>query len=96
VSTKAPLANGDHLYGLDGLRTYLRQQRQDEYLANLCRKLLSYALGRTLLLSDDPLIEEMQQKLSANQFRFGILVETIVTSSQFLEKRGPDPRHKDS
>jgi len=72
---------------LEGLRSYLRDQRQEEFLDNLCRKLLSYALGRTLLPSDDALVVEMRQKLAANDYRCGQLVETIVTSPQFLRKR---------
>ena len=71
-----------------GCATYLRDHRKQEFLDNLCRKLLSYALGRTLLPSDDALIGQMRQKLAANDYRFGSLIETIVTSPQFLTKRG--------
>jgi hypothetical protein len=73
--------------GIDGLRTYLREARQDEFLDNLCRKLLSYALGRTLIPSDEATIAEMRAALAANEHRFGSLLETIVTSPQFLNKR---------
>ena len=31
--------------GLDGLRQYLREQRQDDFVDNLCRKLFAYAPG---------------------------------------------------
>jgi hypothetical protein len=90
VDTHATLANGRELKGLHDLRAYLREERQEEFLENLCRKLLSYALGRTLLLSDDLLVQEMRLKLADDGYRFGSLVETIVASSQFLEKRGND------
>jgi hypothetical protein len=33
----------------------------------------------------------MKAKLKANGYRFDSLVETIVTSPQFLNKRIPDP-----
>ena len=88
VDTTAVFPDGGEGKGLDGLRRYLRQHRQDDFLDNLCRKLLSYALGRTLLLSDDPLIRHMRVQLEAHEYRFGTLVETIVTSSQFINKRG--------
>ena len=42
------------------------------------------------MLSDEPLIEQMQTKLAANGYRFAPLVETIVTSPQFLNKRRTD------
>ena len=34
--------------------TYVRANRQDDFVDNLCRKLLAYALGRSLMLSDEP------------------------------------------
>ena len=42
------------------------------------------------MLSDEPAVERMQAKLAANGYRFTPLVETIVTSPQFLNKRSPD------
>src|SRR5262249_25753495 len=59
--------------GVDGLRAYLREHRQDEFVENLCRKLLAYALGRSLLPSDDDTIAEMRGRLAADGFRFGRL-----------------------
>ena len=41
------------------------------------------------MLSDEPLIERMQAKLAASGYRFTPLVEAIVTSPQFLNKRQP-------
>jgi hypothetical protein len=66
----------------------LKHNREADFIENLSRKLLSYALSRTLLLSDDALIQEMRQKLAVDGHRFGSLVETIVASPQFLTKRG--------
>ena len=88
VDAKATFPNGSEGTGLDGLRRYLAEQRQAEFVENLSRKLLSYALGRSLLLSDKSTIEQMRDQLAADGHRFGSLVETIVTSPQFLKKRG--------
>ena len=90
VQTKAIFPDGSDGEGLAGLRSYLRNNRQDEFEDNLCRKLLTYALGRTLLLSDKAVVENMQERLATDRHRFGGLVETIVTSKQFLNKRGKD------
>lgn len=95
VSSDATFPGGSRGSGLGGLRRYLRDHRQEEFLDNLCRKLLSYALGRTLMLSDEPLIEEMQLKLKRDGYRFSSLVESIVTSPQFLNRRGDDPLVKE-
>ena len=40
------------------------------------------------------MIERMQAKLAANGDRFSVLIEAIVTSPQFLNKRNPDPRER--
>ena len=87
VDTNAIFPGGQSGTGLLGLQTYMRQHRQDEFLDNLCRKLLSYALGRSLILSDELLVREMRTKLAADNDRFGSLIESIVTSSQFLNRR---------
>jgi hypothetical protein len=90
VVAKATFPDGSEGEGLGGLRSYLARQRQDDYLENLCRKLLAYALGRSLLISDDATIQTMRQRLTADGYRFDRLVESIVTSPQFLNKRGKD------
>jgi hypothetical protein len=73
--------------GLEGLRAYLHDHREAEFIDNVCRKLLSYALGRGLMLSDEPLIEDMQRRLVENDHKFRSLIEMIVTSPQFLTMR---------
>ena len=61
---------------------------------NLSRKMLAYGLGRSLLLSDQQLLDQLQTKLAADEYRFENLIETIITSRQFLHKRGlDDPRN---
>lgn len=93
IDATAKFSDGSEGTGLDGLRRYFRERRQDEFLDNLCRKLLAYGLGRTLLLSDASTVQNMRARLVANDHRFGALVESIVTSPQFLNKRGRDEHH---
>ena len=68
-------------------------EHQDEFIKQFCRKLLGYALGRTVELSDEPLLADMQIQLKNNEYRFSAAVLSIVDSSQFLHHRGRnDPR----
>ena len=46
-------------------------------------------LYEELQLSDELVIEEMQKRAAANGYRFESLIETIVTSPQFLYRRVP-------
>jgi hypothetical protein len=89
VDTRAEFPGGREGIGLPGLRDYVRLHRENDFIDNLCRKLAAYALGRTLLMSDDTLIAEMKRALAANHHRFTALVEAIVTSPQFRFKRAP-------
>ena len=90
VDTKAVFPGGSQGTGFEGVQAYIREHRQQDFLNNLCRKLLAFALGRSLLLSDEPVLERMQSKLVASSYRFTPLVEVIVTSPQFLNKRSLD------
>jgi hypothetical protein len=93
VQTAAAFPDGIDRNGLEGLRGYLHDKRQDDFVDNLCRKLFSYALGRGLLVSDKKVLDEMRARSVADGYEFGSLIETIVTSPQFLKKRGrDDPR----
>ena len=89
VDTKAVFPGGSPGDGFEGVQAFIREHRQKDFIDNLSRKLLAYALGRSLQLSDEPAVERMQAKLMANAYRFTPLVETIVTSPQFLNKRSP-------
>lgn len=90
VETTAAFPGGKEGTGLAGLTTYLRDHRQGEFVESLARKLFAYALNRTLHPGDDPLVESMTTELAKNGFRFGVLVDTIVTSPQFRNRRGTD------
>ena len=76
--------------GVAGLRSYIKDHRQDRYTENLSRKLLAYALNRSLQLSDESLVDKMKTSLAADGYRLRALVETVVTSPQFLNKRLPE------
>jgi len=90
VDTQTAFPDGSQGAGLDGLQTYIRAKREKDFQDNLCRKLLAYALGRSLILSDDITIDRMRVRLAASGGRFAPLVETIIFSPQFLTKRGGD------
>jgi hypothetical protein len=96
IDTHSKVLDGTELDGLEGLRTYLTTNRRDTILRQFCKKLLGYSLGRGLQLSDEPLLEEMQQQLKKNDFRFSVAVETIVRSQQFREIRGKDTQVADT
>jgi hypothetical protein len=88
VDAGATFPGGQTGSGLAGVRSYIRTRRQDDFEDSLCRKLLVYALGRSLMLSDEPAVARMRARLRAGNHKFAGLVEEIVQSPQFLGKRG--------
>jgi hypothetical protein len=88
IDVKTKVMDGSEIEGLDGLRNYLLTKRRDAFLKQFCRKLLGYSLGRGVLLSDAPLINEMRDQLRKNDHKLGVAFETIVRSKQFREIRG--------
>lgn len=88
IDSRTRTADGTELDGLEGLRTYLLTTRRDAFERQFCRKLLGFALGRSVQLSDQPLIDELLKQLAANEHRVGTAVELIVRSRQFREIRG--------
>ena len=91
VDTQASFPGGTDGKGLTGLQAYIRAKRERDVLDNFSRKLLVYALGRSPLLSDEPLIQRMNALLVASGYRVSALIETIVTSPQFLNRRTTGP-----
>jgi mono/diheme cytochrome c family protein len=89
VDARAPFPGGVECSGVTGLRDFVRQHRQQDFLDTFGSKLLSYGLGRSLQPSDDFTLQQMQQRLASGGYRFDTLVETIVTSPQFRNRRAP-------
>lgn len=84
ADTATELHDGTHVEGLEGLRDYLLGPRRHDVVAQFCRKLLGYALGRSVQLSDRPLLDTMAR----SDLRPATLVEHLVRSPQFRLLRG--------
>jgi hypothetical protein len=92
IDTTSRLRDGTQLDGLAGLREYLVTTRRDALVHQFCRKLMGYALGRGIQLSDMPLLEEMEQTLKKNDYHFTAVLEPVIKSPQFREIRGRDAK----
>lgn len=89
IQSIGTLPGGKTAEGITGLIDYVEKNRREDFERNLCRKFLGYALGRSVVLSDEPLLQEMQKKLHETP-RFSVLFETVVLSPQFRKQRGRD------
>jgi hypothetical protein len=83
VDAKALLDDGTRFEGIDGLRQYLLTQRKDDLVDQFCRKLLGYALGRRVMLSDRQLLKKMAAALHQEDGRLSDAILAVVRSKQF-------------
>src|SRR5688500_7729482 len=59
LDTSAVFPGGGEGAGVPALLQHIRDKRQDGFVNNLCAKLIAYALGRSLIPSDDLLVHDM-------------------------------------
>ena len=90
IDNAVALPTGKEVRGVPEFAAFLAANRIDDFSRTMNKKLLGYALGRSLQLSDQPLLDEMQEKLQKNGHRFGTLIETVVASPQFRQQRSRD------
>ena len=90
VDATARLRDGGCFEGIAGLKQYLLTQRKDDFVRQFCRKLLGYAVGRRVILSDRQLLKEIASELDKNDGRSSSAVLAIVRSKQFQFIRGAE------
>jgi hypothetical protein len=90
IDCRSRLKDGTEFADIDGLRHYLLTTKRDVFIRGFCRKLLGYALGRSVALSDTVLIDQMVAELKKPDGRLSAAVLSIVRSSQFRKVRGRD------
>ena len=95
IETRAKVYDGTTVADARELRSYLLTQKRSKVVGQFNRKLLGYALGRAVQLSDRPLLAELERQLAAHDFHCDTVVEAIVNSPQFREIRGRDATVED-
>ena len=85
IDDSGVLANQKRLSGVEGLLGYLKGEEK-QVVRTLAQKLLGYALGRTILLSDQPLIDRLAD--AGGDASVSKLAMEIVASAQFRNRRG--------
>ncbi|QDU24136.1 DUF1592 domain-containing protein [Urbifossiella limnaea] len=86
VDAKAELPGGATVDGLEGLRAELVRSRGDDFRRAVLRKVMAYALGRTLTLGDTDAADALVPALRGRGDRLGALIELVVESEPFQSK----------
>ncbi len=87
VDVTGELADKKTIVGPNGLLKYLQTQDQ-QVMKTLSKKMLGYALGRTVLASDRPLLAGMTA--AGGNASFSDLAVKIITSRQFRNRAGDE------
>ena len=87
IEDSGVLMGGTTITGVQGILDYLESQRE-QVLQNMAEKLLGYAFGRTIIASDQLLIDRITAK--GWEATFEEMAMMIATSRQFRYRRGLD------
>jgi hypothetical protein len=90
IDNVVSLPSGKQTRGVPEFGDYLVSARKQEFARTLCQKFLGYALGRSLQLSDQPLLETMQTELEKNDYKLSVLFDVVARSPQFRTQRCKD------
>jgi hypothetical protein len=80
------LPDGQEVVGVDGLKAYLVRERRAEFAKSLVSRLLTYALGRSLEISDQADVLEISADFAKDDYRLKGLIQRIVASRPFQTK----------
>ena len=92
IDNTVQLPTGKTAHGVSEFSEYLAKHRRSDFTKTLNRKLLGYALGRSLQLSDLVLLEKMETTLQETDYRTVPLFEAVVTSPVFRDQRCRDAK----
>ncbi len=90
IDASGQLPDGTALNGPIDLRNALLR-RPDQFVQTLTEKLMTYALGRSLVYTDMPAVRAIVHNSAADDYRFESVVMGIVTSAAFQTERAAAP-----
>ena len=91
VDASGQLADGTKIDGVIGLRETLLKQ-PDVLVTSVTEKLLTYALGRGLEPEDMPAVRTIVRQAERDGYRFGSLVEGVVSSTPFQMRKAEETK----
>jgi hypothetical protein len=86
VDAVGRLPGGEEFDGPAELKRLLLDRKQ-QFIRNLTRKMLGYALARTLTPEDHCVVESITEKLAEDDYRAQTLITEIVKSVPFRYKQ---------
>jgi hypothetical protein len=83
VQADARVPRGPQIDGMDELKKYLLQHRQEDIARNIVRRLLAYGMGRELTSSDRHVVTQLCQQAKKNNYQLADMIVAICQSDTF-------------
>jgi len=91
VDAAGKLADGTEVDGPAGLRAVILR-RPEQFVSTMTEKLMTYALGRSIVYTDMPTVRAVVHRAARDDYRFSSLVLAVVRSAPFqLRSVPPSP-----
>ncbi|MBL4766457.1 MAG: DUF1592 domain-containing protein [Rhodobacteraceae bacterium] len=90
--TRAPvdatdtMPDGQAIDGVQQLKDYILAQKKEQFARAMVVKLMAYALGRSLEVSDEEEVQRLAGRFQEEDYSLGLLIEAIVNSKLFLTR----------
>jgi len=86
VNATAVLPGGVEINGVKGLQQHLLSARKQQFALAIVKRMLTYALGRSIELQDHETVERLARQFELDGFRLPVLITNIVLSQPFQTK----------
>lgn len=86
VDASSLLFNGQKLDGMEGLKRFLLENRQDQFVRAMVHKMTTYALGRPLTFGDRADVDKIAAELREKGDGLATMITLIATSDLFRAK----------
>ena len=87
IDSSGKLPDGQSFSGAKGLKQILKGE-SEAFTRNLVEKMLTFALGRGLEVSDRSTVDEIARRVIQNDYRFSTLILEVVNSKPFQMRNG--------
>jgi O-methyltransferase involved in polyketide biosynthesis len=86
VDAVAELYNRRVLDGAEGLKRYLLEERQDQFVTAIVSKVSAFALGRPLTFADRGQVDAISRQLRRQGDGLGDLIQLLCASELFQSR----------
>jgi hypothetical protein len=86
IEDDTTLPGGTKVAGSRQFRSYLLTHQKDKFSEGFCKHVLTYALGRSLEWTDQPLVDQLSSNFQKTGYRMDRLLLDVVQSDAFRYK----------